>query len=778
MLKSNINVVSNIYIRKPESVSERDDLNKDPEFVKQVSGREALKQVASRMFGLSSTIKLTQAQKEELDQSTPCTYAKRYPGEVPFGKVLKEGEIVYECRCEVTSCHNYNSCSKKTYNRNNDNTLDTDDIDIIDEIVWDDIFGESIIEEEERKVLNDVPDEEVIDIKDITSDSKEFRSITSEQAISKIIKSDVGGHILVNAGPGSGKTYTAIQRLLYVLDIIPPEECDRILVLCYTRAAVGEIKKRIEDGIVSHTLPFEASSIAICTLDSFATSYLITDDSLKDRLAQYDYNERIRLFINHLNAEDFEDFRYCIIDEIQDLVNDRANMVIKLLSALKCGYLLLGDKCQAIYDYDCNSQNSINSTQFYEMLKSILPDDTLRFEITGNKRQSEELNRRSAKLRYELLNYNYSTIVDAFMMSLKKNAVACWYAEDFKERNVNQTTAILCRNNGEAEYTSWLLYQKGIPHSLIRSNMQKPSLDRCVADALWDYANDIIGESVFIDRLKTRCSLDEQFAKGVFDSICYAVYHDNRDYFEIEKLAQTYCASTDFSISDPERDSQPLIVSTIHKAKGREFDKVYLLGYDYNTQTDRFHPNTEEERVLYVAQTRPRKEIEILPKRRKYNWFFKKSENNRWIRTSFSNRTFRSFCSGFATGLVGDVDESSFVCGQYQDAVRRQYYISNSIHRNDVVDLKLNGGIYEIVHKGNVIGRMSGIYTAQLTGRFNDGRRYIHELPNKITDLFVKEVYTFVSNKEYENVAMQFRKRRLWLAVEISGFGKTVWQEN
>ena len=43
MYKSNINIVSNIYIRNPRSfVDGFDDLQRDPEFVAHVSGQTAL----------------------------------------------------------------------------------------------------------------------------------------------------------------------------------------------------------------------------------------------------------------------------------------------------------------------------------------------------------------------------------------------------------------------------------------------------------------------------------------------------------------------------------------------------------------------------------------------------------------------------------------------------------------------------------------------------------------------------------------------------------------
>ena len=94
MSASNVNIVSNIYIRKPESVEgTRDNLNLDPDFVAQVSGATALAVVKKKSFGISSRIKLSYVQERELAESTPCTYSLK--GEIPFGKVMRDGVLQY-----------------------------------------------------------------------------------------------------------------------------------------------------------------------------------------------------------------------------------------------------------------------------------------------------------------------------------------------------------------------------------------------------------------------------------------------------------------------------------------------------------------------------------------------------------------------------------------------------------------------------------------------------------------------------------------------------------
>ncbi|WP_289285328.1 ATP-dependent helicase [Parablautia intestinalis] len=63
-------------------------------------------------------------------------------------------------------------------------------------------------------------------------------SKAQEQAIKHL-----SGPAQVIAGPGSGKTFTIIQRILYLITHyrIPPE---KILVITYTKAAAGEMKER------------------------------------------------------------------------------------------------------------------------------------------------------------------------------------------------------------------------------------------------------------------------------------------------------------------------------------------------------------------------------------------------------------------------------------------------------------------------------------------------------------------------------------------------------
>ena len=113
------------------------------------------------------------------------------------------------------------------------------------------------------------------------------RKVVSQEII---INADVHERIWVNAGPGTGKTYTVIQRLKKLLD---EGNEGTILVLCFSRNAVQVIRERLTEelGHIASTL-IDDGQLVIRTFDSFATYML--EDELNPA---WDYNQRIEAFI-------------------------------------------------------------------------------------------------------------------------------------------------------------------------------------------------------------------------------------------------------------------------------------------------------------------------------------------------------------------------------------------------------------------------------------------------------------------------------------------------
>ena len=108
---------------------------------------------------------------------------------------------------------------------------------------------------------------------------------TQKQAITHL-----SGPAEVIAGPGSGKTYTIIQRILYLIT-----QChvrpDHILVITYTKAAASEMKERYEKAACSnignvHFGTFHSICYNILKQCNFAQSNSLIKESERRKLLQ------------------------------------------------------------------------------------------------------------------------------------------------------------------------------------------------------------------------------------------------------------------------------------------------------------------------------------------------------------------------------------------------------------------------------------------------------------------------------------------------------------
>ena len=154
----------------------------------------------------------------------------------------------------------------------------------------------------------------------------------------------MSSRILVNAGPGTGKTYTVIERLKYLAKNYGGIDLENVLVLCFSRSAVKVIKDRLSCGNRNGEISAQAREITVVTFDSFATWYLMQVDD-KRNLTYASYDDRINLFIKEYERDTGilnNSLEYLIVDEIQDLVGVRAHLVQSLLKNITCGFLCLG----------------------------------------------------------------------------------------------------------------------------------------------------------------------------------------------------------------------------------------------------------------------------------------------------------------------------------------------------------------------------------------------------------------------------------------------------
>ena len=771
MVESNINIVSNIYVRSDS------DIKKDRQYIEKITGAKRIKEIQNRYYGFNR-IPLTDVQNKIAQESSTCSYAEN--GEMSFGPVLVDGVLKWKNRCESSNCRIYEKCVSgrvpKIIPRENlaeEDIEEEENLQKFFESLGIKIQDDTVVFERDRNTRN--VEENLKEYVNPTERSatdtveygKKYIEITEPDCI---INSPLNSHIILNSGPGSGKTYTIIQRLIHILSnrLCPAEE---IYILCYTRSAKNVVENKLEEAVTSGIISPSAKNICILTFDSYAAYFLL---AMKDQgiitedLSELDYNSRIKLFNKYAVSEDFEGISYFIVDEIQDLVNERAEMVLNILKHLKCGYLLAGDRCQSIYDYEADEDANLDSVKFYELAELQFPNDMLRYEITVNRRQSTELANEALEMRKVLLSgsiieqnryageivkhYDGKTKIESYIKTLTASPTV--------------STAILCRNNGEAEYISGLLCEKGIFHTLNRGVNNAVPLPRWIADVFWDYCREFISRNTFIERFSFRCN-SALNPNNVWQLLCKLSGLQDTETVSVPKLITALTVTNNIP-GEFYEESPLLTVSTIHKAKGSEFDRVVMLESNIKPCSD----SAEEARVRYVSFTRPKSQFITMKKNTKY---FKRTKSGRVIETGLHNiyKKSNTFCKCITVGLTGDIDNNSFVSGDFESIIDLQEYIIHNVKMYDKVNAKLSSdsGLYKIIHNGRCIGSLSKkmLEEIEIGVKATD---YKHNMPECLENLYISGITTEVLKKFSDGVPIEFQKSRICFGIQITGLAR------
>ncbi len=776
MINSNINISSNIYIRKYK------DLRRDKQYTEKIVGAKRLKEIKAKHSGILNRIPLNNAQEQLVNGTVQCSLDRS--GEISYGPVFKNGNMIWENRCENILCDSYKKCSKaqnfKAISREavpEKDTQEEDDLrqfmDMIGIRLNDDTveFAHDKSPETEEEPKKYIPPAEPVAVNNSDTPTYSYTEIQDSRCI---IQAPIDSHIILNSGPGTGKTYTIIQRLIYILsgNLCPADE---IYILCYTRSAKGVVERKIEQAVTEGKIPPSAQNICVLTFDSYATYFLMEmkeQGVIKEDFSGYDYNERIRLFNRYISSEDFEGISYFIVDEIQDLVNERAEMVLNILKNLECGYLLAGDRCQSIYDYSADKDVMLDSVEFYKRAEKQFPEDMQRYEIIVNRRQCQELAEKSYDMRQVLLHKSIgeqNSYAQEVMDSYSENIKIEKYIKSLSG-TPSTSTAILCRNNGEAEYISSVLCKNGIPHTLNRGVNNTKPLPKWMADIFWDYCNDSISKKTFIERFDFRCGFRSD-SEMLWQQLCKLSGSRDTSSIGISKLISAL--SIPGNIPESFCEKSPLLtVSTIHKAKGSEFDRVILI----KSKIDHSEKSAEEARVRYVALTRPKNQFVVMKKNVHY---FKQPIPGRVIETGCHNLYSKrnTFCKCIAVGLNGDIDSNSFVSGNFNDCIDLQEYISGNVRIYDkLTAVRSSDGKYDIVHNGIKIGTLSAKMENELLAGIQS-TDYKYNMPDSLDNLYVSDITSELLTKFDKNVPLEFQKSRIVYGIQITGLAKLVFEK-
>jgi len=418
----------------------------------------------------------------------------------------------------------------------------------------------------------------------------------------KIIKDNQNQYVVVAAGPGSGKTRVLVHKMASLL-LMEDVKHEQLLMLTFSRAATTEFKKRILK-LVGNAANF----VEIKTFHSYCFDLL-------GRVGSIEKSDKIiQEAIEKIRTGEIEPNKIVktilVIDEAQDMDANEFGLIKTLLEKNEdMRIVAVGDDDQNIYSF-----RGAESKYFEEFVNK---KSATKYELTENYRSKRNLveftNQFVEKIEHR---FKTSAVVSAHntdgkikIIKYEDNGFFLPVVNDILSTGLSGTTGILTYTNDEALQITGLLLKHRMPAKLIQSNNWFNLFD---LDEIRTFIRDLNlkdGQPKISD--EDWKNAKRQFINRYKQSSNYKLVKNILVDFQETNPKNKYISDFETFIKESkledfnDQQGETLIVSTIHKAKGKEFDNVILMLDDFNTNSD------DAKRQLYVAMTRAKENLTI-----------------------------------------------------------------------------------------------------------------------------------------------------------------------
>ena len=407
--------------------------------------------------------------------------------------------------------------------------------------------------------------------------------------------------IVVAAGPGSGKTRVLVHKLASLL-LLEDVKHEQLLMLTFSRAAATEFKQRLME-LIGNAAHF----IEIKTFHSYCFDLLGRIGNLEDAK---DIVSKAAKMINQGEVEPTKIGKtVLVIDEAQDMGKEEYDLVNALIANNEeMRVIAVGDDDQNIYEF-----RGSNSRYMYQLTQN--PENKF-IEMTENYRSTHHLVNFANEFAKNIGKRMKSTPI--ISMRKENGWVGVTYhqskymyqplVEELLHQRGSGTSCVLTQTNEEAVILTALLRKHAINSKLIQSmdgflfwNMaemryflryiEKRIKTPLIPEELWEKAKHV----TYTTYEKSKSLTYVKRCIELFEQTNKVKYHSDFKEFVFESSVEDFC---DISGTD-------VVVSTIHKAKGREFDNVYMLISDNYSKDDHLM------RRYYVGMTRAKNQLFI-----------------------------------------------------------------------------------------------------------------------------------------------------------------------
>ena len=417
-----------------------------------------------------------------------------------------------------------------------------------------------------------------------------FGTLSDKQR--EIIDDKHSKHIVVAAGPGSGKTRVLVHKLASLL-LLEDVKHEQLLMLTFSRAAATEFKKRLI-ALVGNAAHF----VEIKTFHSYSFDLIGRQGSLEEA------NSVVLRAAEMIESGEVEESKIAkfvlVIDEAQDMGADDFRLVKALMQRNEdMRVIAVGDDDQNIYGF-----RGSNSAYFSSLIKDY---NATRYEMTENYRSDETIVDYANRFLHKIP--NRLKINQIHSVSGRKGQVCAKADPEQLISNLHHRgqTAVLTQTNKQTLQIAHLLKEQGKHVRLIQDtdgfyfiNLAEiryflKQLKQCEGGVISKVAWENAKTSTENNYATSSCmdAIRRFFAD--FEATRSKFYYSDLHEFTLESNVEDFIAT----------ENDTVFVSTIHKAKGREFDNVHVM------LSDLTHLDSDKMRTIYVGLTRARHNLYI-----------------------------------------------------------------------------------------------------------------------------------------------------------------------